>query len=142
MDRKKDEFFEGIYSLLDDARKSAQKAINLVMVCSYFEVGRKIVEEEQAGENRAKYGQYIIKELSEYLTKNLGKGFSVTNLKQMRQFYITYADDQIGQTLSDQFSNLPAEKPGNFRAFCFIMMFLSELFCLFWSDNSLRKELA
>ena len=112
MDRKKDEFFEGIYSLLDNARKSAQKAINLVMVCSYFEVGRKIVEEEQAGENRAKYGQYIIKELSEYLTKNLGKGFSVTNLKQMRQFYITYADDQIGQTLSDQFSNLPSVSTG------------------------------
>lgn len=53
------------------------------MVYSYFEVGRKIVEEEQNGENRDQYGQYIMKELSEYLTKNFGKGFSVTNLKQM-----------------------------------------------------------
>lgn len=47
-----------------------------------------------------------MKELSEYLLKRFGKGFSVTNLKQMRKFYLTYVDDQIGQTVSDQFKNL------------------------------------
>ena len=82
------------------------------MVYSYFEVGRKIVEEEQTGENRAQYGQYILKELAQYLTKNFGKGFSVTNLKQMRQFYLVYESDQIGQTLSDQFINLPTVSTG------------------------------
>ena len=53
-----------------------------------------------------------MKELSEYLTRNFGKGFSVTNLKQMRQFYCVYSKDQIGQTLSDQFRNLPIASNG------------------------------
>ena len=97
---------------MDDARKNVKKAVNLAMVYSYFEVGRKIVEEEQRGENRAQYGQYILKELAQYLTKKFGKGFSVTNLKQMRQFFMVYANDQISQTVSDQFKNLPAVSTG------------------------------
>lgn len=112
MKDNKKEFFDDIYQLLDDARKNIKKAVNLAMVYSYFEVGRKIVEEEQTGKNRAQYGQYIIKELAEYLTKNFGKGFSVTNLKQMRQFYIVYENDQISQTVSDQFKNLPVVSTG------------------------------
>lgn len=108
----RNDFFDDIYQLLEEARKNVKKAVNLAMVYSYFEVGRKIVEEEQNGENRAQYGQYIMKELSEYLTKNFGKGFSVTNLKQMRQFYCVYSQDQIGQTLSDQFRNLPTASTG------------------------------
>ena len=108
----RNDFFDDIYKLLEDARKNVKKAVNLAMVYSYFEVGRKIVEEEQNGENRAQYGQYIMKELSEYLTQNFGKGFSVTNLKQMRQFYCVYSQDQIGQTLSDQFKNLPTASTG------------------------------
>ena len=95
-------FFEDVLNLLNNARKNVNKAVNLAMVYSYFEIGRKIFEEEQKGENRAEYGKYLLKELSEYLTKNFGKGFSVTNLKQMRQFYCVYSQDQIGQTLSDQ----------------------------------------
>ncbi len=112
MNNIRNDFFNDIYKLLEDARKNVKKAVNLAMVYSYFEVGRKIVEEEQKGENRAKYGHYVMKELSEYLTKNFGKGFSVTNLKQMRQFYCVYAQDQIGQTLSDQFKNLPTTSTG------------------------------
>ena len=108
----RNDFFDDMYKLLEDARKNVKKAVNLAMVYSYFEVGRKIVEEEQNGENRAQYGQYIMKELSEYLTKSFGKGFSVTNLKQMRQFYCVYSQDQIGQTLSDQFRNLPTASTG------------------------------
>ena len=82
------------------------------MVYAYFEIGRMLVEEEQHGANRAAYGKQILKELSAYLTKIYGKGFSVTNLKQMRQFYLAYANDQIGQTLSDQFKNLPTVSTG------------------------------
>ena len=108
----KDTFFDDIRNLLNDARKNVKKATNLAMVYSYFEVGRRIVEEEQTGANRAKYGQYILKELSKYLTENFGKGFSVTNLKQMRQFYLVYAKDQLSQTMSDQFKNLPTVSTG------------------------------
>ena len=82
------------------------------MVYAYFEIGRLIFEEEQNGKERATYGKYIITELSKYLTQHMGRGFSVTNLKQMRKFYRVYADDQIGQTLSDQLTNLPAVSTG------------------------------
>lgn len=105
-------FFEDVSNVLENARKNAKTAVNLSMVYAYFEIGRMIVEEEQNGDNRAAYGKQILKELSDYLTNNFGKGFSVTNLKQMRQFYQIYATDRIGQTLSDQFENLPTVSTG------------------------------
>ena len=105
-------FFENVSNILENARKNAKTAVNLSMVYAYFEIGRMIIEEEQNGDNRAAYGKQILKELSEYLTEHFGKGFSVTNLKQMRQFYQIYASDQIGQTLSDQFANLPTVSTG------------------------------
>ena len=71
-----------------------------------------IVEEEQHGANRAAYGSQLLKELSAYLTKNFGKGFSVGNLKNIRQFYRVYSEDQIGETVFSQFGNLPAVSTG------------------------------
>ena len=106
------DFLQGVSEVLAKARKNAKTAVNLSMVYTYFEIGRMIVEEEQHGANRAAYGKQILKALSAYLTKIYGKGFSVTNLKQMRQFYLAYANDQIGQTLSDQFKNLPTVSTG------------------------------
>lgn len=82
------------------------------MVYTYFEIGRMIFEEEQNGEQRASYGKYLMSELSKHLTAQFGKGFSVTNLKQMRQFYVVYSEDQIGQTVSDQFNSLPTVSTG------------------------------
>lgn len=76
------------------------------MVLTYFEIGRMIVEEEQNGKERADYGSQLLADLSSNLTKEFGKGFSVTNLKQMRQFYSIYSKFVIskkGQTLSDEF---------------------------------------
>lgn len=105
-------FLQGVSDVLAKARKNAKTAVNLSMVYAYFEIGRMIVEEEQHGANRAAYGTQLLKELSAYLTEIYGKGFSVTNLKQMRQFYLAYAKDQIGQILSDQFENLPAASTG------------------------------
>lgn len=105
-------FFESVAQLLEEARKNVKTAVNLSMVYAYFEIGHMIVEEEQNGENRAAYGAYLLKELSAYLTTQFGKGFSETNLKQMRQFYMIYAHDEIGQTLSDQFNNLPTVSTG------------------------------
>ena len=63
-------FFEDVLNLLNNARKNVNKAVNLAMVYSYFEIGRKIFEEEQKGENRAEYGKYLLKELSEYESKS------------------------------------------------------------------------
>ena len=106
------DFLQSVSDVLAHARKNAKTAVNLSMVYAYFEIGRMIVEEEQHGANRAAYGTQLLKELSAYLTEIYGRGFSLTNLKQMRQFYLTYANDQIGQTLSDQFENLPAISTG------------------------------
>ncbi len=107
-----DEFLKSIASVLENARKNAKTAVNLTMVYAYFEIGRIIVEEEQNGKNRAAYGKQILQELSEYLTAQFGKGFSVGNLKNIRQFYRVYAHDQIGETVFSQFENLPATQTG------------------------------
>lgn len=105
-------FYQDISQLLDSARRQAKSAVNTAMVYTYYEIGKRIVEEEQHGQNRAAYGQQILKGLSEYLTKEFGKGFSLTNLKQFRQFYTIYVNDQISHTVSDQFVNLPAVSTG------------------------------
>lgn len=68
--------------------------------------------DEQYGSDRAEYGKNILQNLSLYLNERFGRGFSVTNLKQMRKFYIVYSSDQIGQKLSDQFKNLPTTDTG------------------------------
>ncbi len=95
------EFYERIVELLKQARNSVVRTINKTMVYTYYEIGRIIVEEEQKGKSRAEYGKQLIRELSKRLTSEFGKGFSVTNLKQMRQFYLTYSK---GQTPSDEFN--------------------------------------
>ena len=101
------DFLQGVSDVLAQARRNAKTAVNLSMVYAYFEIGRMIVEEEQHGANRAAYGTQLLKELSAYLTKNFGKGFSVGNLKNIRQFYKVYSEDQIGETVFSQFGNLP-----------------------------------
>ena len=62
------------------------------MVHTYFEIGRTIVDDEQQGKERAAYGSATLKELSKKLTERFGKGFSVDNLQNMRQFYLTYSN--------------------------------------------------
>ena len=105
-------FLESVAEVLTQARENAKTAVNLSMVYAYFEIGRMIVEEEQHGANRAAYGTKLLKELSAYLTEKYGKGFSVGNLKNIRQFYKVYANDQIGETVFSQFQNLPAVSTG------------------------------
>lgn len=106
------DFLQSVSEVLAHARKNAKTAVNLSMVYAYFEIGRMIIEEEQHGANRAAYGTQLLKELSAYLTKKFGKGFSVGNLKNIRQFYKVYSEDQIGETVFSQFENLPAVSTG------------------------------
>lgn len=105
-------FLESVSDVLLQARKNAKTAVNLTMVYAYYEIGRIIVEEEQRGERRAAYGQQLLKGLSDYLTQNFGKGFSVGNLKNIRQFYKVYSADQIGETVFSQFKDLPSINTG------------------------------
>jgi predicted nuclease of restriction endonuclease-like (RecB) superfamily len=96
-------YISQIVELLESARRNLVQTINHTMVATYFEIGRIIVEEEQNGKGRAEYGKGILKELSLELTEKFGKGFSETNLKQMRQFFLSYS---IRQTLSDKSEQL------------------------------------
>ncbi|WP_348798631.1 PDDEXK nuclease domain-containing protein [Flavobacterium adhaerens] len=82
--------FQQVAELLQNARQQVLRTVNSTMVYTYFEIGRIIVEEEQNGKNRAEYGKHILKGLSEQLTVEFGKGFSVENLDRMRKFYKTY----------------------------------------------------
>ena len=83
--------YSRISDLLKLARKTVVQSVNKTIVSTYFEIGRLIVEDEQSGKERAAYGQQILKELSNRLTKEFGKGFSVENLDRMRYFYKIYS---------------------------------------------------
>lgn len=121
------QFLENVSAVLTQARKAAKTAVNLSMVYAYFEIGRMIIEEEQHGQNRAAYGKQILRELSDYLTHSYGKGFSVGNLKNMRQFYKVYASDQIGETVFSQFENLPMVDTGR-RFFLICTLWIMMIF--------------
>jgi predicted nuclease of restriction endonuclease-like (RecB) superfamily len=97
--RDKAKFFEKAATLIEQARAHVRTTANLAMCITYFELGRMIVEQEQNGKARAEYGRSLLLELSEYLNGHFGKGFSETNLKNFRKFYLVY-DKRIRQTLS------------------------------------------
>ena len=69
-------FYNKVIELFQNAKKNLSVAVNMTMVYSYYEAGRMIVEEEQDGKERASYGKYILRELSERLTEKLGRGYS------------------------------------------------------------------
>ena len=77
------EFLSSIRELIVGARTTVARGVDLVQVHTNFEIGRRIVEEEQSGKDRADYGKEVIKALAERLTDEFGKGFSTTNLASM-----------------------------------------------------------
>ena len=86
--------FQQVVELLQNARLQVLRTVNQTMTITYFEIGRMIIEEEQSGKNRAEYGKQILKGLSEDLKKEFGKGFSIRNLEQIRQFYMAYSKSE------------------------------------------------
>ena len=91
-------FVQDVRRILEEARNGAYAAINSMMTNAYWLVGKRIVEEEQKGKERAEYGRQILVQLAEVLMRDLGRGFSVSNLKNFRQFYLTFPDYPIRQT--------------------------------------------
>jgi len=92
-----------ISSLLESARRTSARAVNTILTATYWEIGRRIIEFEQSGEERAEYGHQLLKNLSYDLTKNFGRGFSADNLESMRLFYLTYSLIEISETVSRKF---------------------------------------
>jgi hypothetical protein len=117
-----EDLFRRIVEILDGARRRVARAVNSTMVQTYWEIGRQIVQVEQAGEQRAEYGEQVLAQLSERLTRRFGRSFSLPNLKRMRRFYLVYSssprnapglidnrDQLISSALLSQFP--PATQP-------------------------------
>ena len=93
------ELYQQIHGILHAARQQSYRAVNTAMVEAYWQIGRRIVEHEQGGEARAAYGQGVLAALAARLTDDFGKGFTTANLRNFRQFYLTFTDEQIRYAL-------------------------------------------
>ena len=92
--------FGDVSKIIDAARESAVRSVNVAMTAAYWLIGRRIVEFEQSGEERAEYGAALIERLAEDLTGRFDRGFSRQNVQNMRLFYLSYPIEKICQTLS------------------------------------------
>ena len=114
IDRTPALLYRGIRKLVLSTRQSVARGVDLLQVCTNYEIGRRIVEQEQKGADRAEYGANLLNELSAKLSAEFGNGFSRTNLEYMRRFYLAYPDrlPAISQTLSGISGPGPALKVG------------------------------
>jgi len=108
-DKLNDNFYKQVFDLLKQVRIYANRTVNFAAVLSNWHVGRLIVEEEQNGLERAEYGSFLIKKLSERLTRDFGKGYDQTNLKLFRKFYVEFPVWQLQNAKGDTVSNLLPE---------------------------------
>src|SRR3989344_296355 len=90
-------------SLVEQGRKTAVRYVNTALVATYWVMGRRIVEYEQKGKERAEYGETLLERISNDLSPKFGKGFSLRNLRNMRSFYLLFP---IRQTVSAESSKL------------------------------------
>jgi len=100
--RDYDAMLNPVVRLIDEVRRTSARTINALMTATYWLIGRDIVEFEQQGKARAEYGEELLKRMATDLAGRFGKGYSLTNLKQFRQFYLAYPPPQKSQTPSDQ----------------------------------------
>ena len=105
MSNEIDEIHRDVYSsikeLMYNARNNVAREVNNILIQTYWKIGKIIVEDEQGHSDRAEYGKNLLKDLSKRLTKEFGRGFSVSNLQFMRRFFQEY---KIQQTLSVKLS--------------------------------------
>lgn len=92
-------YINEVKEILKSARQKAYTAVNSAMVEAYWKIGRRIVEEEQNGKERAEYGKEILKNLSKELTEEFGKGFGERNIRNIRQFYVLFSDYEKWKSL-------------------------------------------
>ena len=130
--------YNSIKSILENARSKAYRAINFAMVEAYWNIGRVIVEEEQKGKHKAEYGAGIIRDLSARLSREYGKGFDESNLRNIRQFYLTFPKcDALRHELSWTHYRLllrvEKEEPRNF--------YMIESISNNWSTRELERQI-
>jgi len=104
IDKNASTFFENVAQIIERARAHVGRTADMTMCVTNFEIGRLIVEQEQGGKDRAKYGRGLLKELSSFLRARVGRGFSETNLRNARKFYRIYAPS-IQQLITAKLEN-------------------------------------
>ena len=93
------QFYKDVRDILENARSNAYMVANDIMTYAYWNVGKRIVEQELRGSAKAKYGSYIIKRLAQELSDQYGTGFSIANIKNCRQLYVTFPQDSFGYSM-------------------------------------------
>ena len=114
-------FVNDLRTIVSAARDASYRMANLMQVAQNWLIGRRIVEQEQQGKIRAEYGKHVVELASQVLTKEFGQGFSETQIKSFRKFYLTFRDLQIQQTMPAEFKSrlrqirqtMPAESSDN-----------------------------
>ncbi len=140
-DQREKQLYEDIREILYKAREQAYKNASSIMTYAYWNVGKRIVEEEQLGNEKAKYGSYLIKNLSKELTDEFGTGFSIASLKNCRRFYLTFPQESYGYTKIREvpwshlrnIMRIPDEEERNF--------YLSEVANENWSVKTLERNI-
>lgn len=128
-----------IKSILKSAQAKAVSAVNSAMVFAYWEIGKRIVEEEQNGSEKADYGAFLLKELAQNLSVDLGKNFDERELRRIRQFYLTFPiRDTVRPELSWSHYRLLIRVESE-RA---RMFYLNEAIALHWSTRKLDRNIS
>lgn len=130
--------FSAIVEVIQHARQQVKQAVNQQMVHAYWHIGRLIVEQEQQGQERAEYGKQQLSQLSRRLKNEFGKGFDVTNLRNMRRFYLAFPiRETVSLELSWSHYNLLAriDKPAARE------WYLSEAVQQNWSVRALERQI-
>ena len=131
--------YGNIKEILEEARNNAFRAVNFAMVRAYWQIGKIIVEEEQKGEERARYGANLLRALSIRLTKEFGQGFDESNLRNMRQFYSLYPNrdalrNELTWTHYRLLIRIEREDSRNF--------YLNETINSKWSTRELERQIS
>ncbi len=93
------QFYSDIHEILKNAKSTAYAAVNDIMTYAYWDIGKRIVEQEQKGISKAKYGSYLIKRLAQEISGEYGSGFSVATIRNCRQLYLTFSKESYGYSM-------------------------------------------
>jgi predicted nuclease of restriction endonuclease-like (RecB) superfamily len=131
-----DSVYQRIAEYLQTVRYTILQTINTEMVLVYWRIGKEIIDQEQYGEVRAAYGEELIRNLSKKLTNEFGKGYSVSNLRNMRQFYLSY-QDEIHQTVSGELLFIPKV---SWSKYCLLMQIKYKEARAFYEQEALNNK--
>ena len=130
---------ENLKYLIVSSREKIVQAVNTTMVQTYWNIGKTLVEDEQQGEKRAKYGKQQLKHISQELTKEFGKGFDVSNLRNMRRFYIKFP---IQETVSPKLSWSHYCKLIKIENKTAMQWYINEVIDNSWSVRALERQIS